>query len=111
MGGGCRYLVSRFADSMLPLPPWAATLTVNVVGCFLIGVVYAFVASAQGGAPWWFRLLWAVGFCGGFTTFSTFINDAMGLLKASEMLGAGLYMCGSILLGFLALWGGYNIIR
>ena len=73
MGGIVRYLVSRlWASSMVSAYPFS-TFTVNVLGCFLIGLVSALPSNS------WLtpgtRLLLTTGFCGGFTTFSTFMNE------------------------------------
>lgn len=61
--------------------PWA-TLTVNVTGSFLIGLFYAL--SAKMGLPDEVRLFLTAGLCGGFTTFSTFSNDSLELLRQGE---------------------------
>ena len=71
LGTLARYGVERAAGRPMPLGfPWA-TLAVNVVGSFVLGVVVTLVVERWPGDRW-LRPLVAVGFCGGFTTFSTF---------------------------------------
>lgn len=83
--------------------PWA-TFTVNIVGSFLIGLFYAW--SARFNLPTEIRLLLTTGLCGGFTTFSTFSNDGLTLLKQGYGSLFLLYVLLSIVLGILAALGG-----
>jgi CrcB protein len=86
--------------------PWhppalpTATLTVNLVGCLLIGVLLTLWTE---GAPpaWWVRPFAAVGFVGGFTTFSTFAVEGVRLVDAGAPALALTYTVGSIVLGLL----------
>ncbi len=79
--------------------PWS-TLTVNVVGSFMIGLFYAL--SAKYNLSTDVRLLLTTGLCGGFTTFSTFSNDSLALLKQGEVTMFIVYICLSVILGVLA---------
>jgi len=72
-------IVSKFFPSTLPY----GTLTVNIVGCFLIGVIYALSEEGNILTPEW-RLFLATGFCGGFTTFSTFSYESIKLIQDRE---------------------------
>ena len=84
--------------------PWA-TFTVNIVGSFLIGLFYAL--SARFNLPTDIRLLLTTGLCGGFTTFSTFSNDSLILLKQGLHGLFLLYVVLSVTLGVAAaLLGG-----
>ena len=92
-GSALRYLISRL------MLPWAvssgfpfSTLTVNVAGSLLIGALMGLGLS--GG----WALLCIVGFCGGFTTFSTFSLETVTLLRAGSYLPAALYMWSSMVL-------------
>lgn len=79
--------------------PWA-TFAVNIVGSFLIGLFYALSAKFQ--LPADVRLLLTAGFCGGFTTFSTFSNDSLELLRAGNWSVFVAYALLSVLLGLAA---------
>lgn len=79
--------------------PWS-TLTVNVIGSFMIGLFYAL--SAKYNLSTDTRLLLTTGLCGGFTTFSTFSNDSLALLKQGEVTMFVIYVCLSVILGVLA---------
>lgn len=89
VGAPCRYLVDRFVSSRVSSGfPWG-TLTVNVLGCFLIG----FVVGTS-----WMPLL-GVGFCGGLTTYSTFSYETVRLLEAEKYRPALLNVLVSVALG------------
>ena len=84
--------------------PWA-TFIVNILGSFLIGLFYAL--SARFNLSTEIRLLLTVGLCGGFTTFSTFSNDGMILIKQGFYGMFFLYTLLSVALGLIAtLTGG-----
>lgn len=109
-GGALRFLVSVQMQRMLPgIFPYG-TLTVNVVGSLLLGVLIYYYSEAGMLADEW-RLVLAVGFCGGFTTFSTFSLETFNLIKDSEWLLAA----GNILLNFvlclLAVFAAFIISR
>jgi len=79
IGAGLRFLVNEaFAARGLTAFPWH-TLTVNVVGSFLMGVAYVAISERLGGSPEW-RTFLATGILGGFTTFSAFSLDVMNLM-------------------------------
>lgn len=86
--------------------PWA-TFAVNIIGSFLIGLFY--VLSARFNLSAEVRMLLTTGLCGGFTTFSTFSNDGLILIKQGFYGLFALYTLLSILLGIFAVWGG-NIL-
>ena len=104
-GSVCRYLVSKMVASSFP---WG-TFTVNVLGSLLIGLLVGLVS--KGNLSPELKLLLVTGFCGGFTTFSTFANESFTMLKASEALLAALYIGLSIIIGIMAVWLGVNIIE
>lgn len=115
IGAGLRYLVNTaFAGPVLasggPQFPWA-TLTVNVAGGFLMGVVYVLVAERLGGSPEW-RVFLATGILGGLTTFSAYSLDMLLLYDAGG-LGARFltYTIGSVVMAFLALATGLWLTR
>ncbi len=89
--------------------PWG-TLTVNVVGCLMIGLIYALAERGNLSTPG-LRLLVAAGFCGGFTTFSAFMSENLAMLRAGDFLPFALYVTGSLLLGLGAVWLGWWLVR
>ena len=110
-GGASRYLCSRWIQSLIPqaLFPWG-TFAVNVTGCFIIGMLYGLIDRHNVLSPA-MRLMLTVGFCGGFTTFSTFINENFLLFSHSAqhvMIASG-YMLASIVTGFAMLYAGYKL--
>ena len=85
--------------------PWA-TFAVNVLGCLLIGLFTGIAASGHLPAQW--KLVLVTGFCGGFTTFSTFMNENYLLAKGhTAMLVA--YTVASLVLGMAALTAGHKL--
>lgn len=88
--------------------PWA-TFTVNIVGSFLIGLFYALSAKFNLSAET--RLFLTAGLCGGFTTFSTFSNDNVAMLRQGEGILCMIYIILSIVLGILACWLGSTITK
>ena len=81
------------------------TLTVNVIGSLLIGILYiVLVERASLGAEW--RALLLVGFLGAFTTFSTFSIETLNLLENGELIKAGANVLLSVVLCILAAWSG-----
>ena len=86
--------------------PWA-TLTCNIVGCFLIGLFYGL--SARCGWSEETRLMLTVGLCGGFTTFSTFSNEGLAMIQAGDYGMYALYTVLSIGLGLPAVFIGHSL--
>ena len=86
----------------------AATLLVNVVGCFLMGLLAAWLVGREGSESW--RLLLGVGLLGGFTTFSAFALDAVTLWRDQPGVALG-YLAASVLASVAALAGGLWLAR
>jgi CrcB protein len=108
--GGAAGSVARYAaGATWPAPagevPWA-TLAVNVVGSFVLGVVLG--ALPPGGGA---RLLLGTGFCGGFTTFSTFSTEVVAIAEHGAAGRAGAYAAGSLALGVAAAAAGAALGR
>lgn len=99
-------LITRYYPSSFP---WA-TLAVNITGCFLIGIIYAFSDKGNLLSPE-MRILLATGFCGGFTTFSTFAYENVSFLREGELLYTFLYIAASIVIGFLATYVGVLVVK
>jgi len=107
-GTMARYLVYRInlLEHFLSLP--LGTLTVNVSGSFLIGILTG-LASKSELLSADMRLFLMAGFCGGFTTFSSFTNENLQLIQNGQFLSAAVYTVISLLLGFLAVFLGYAV--
>lgn len=115
IGAGARY----FVNQLLGIPavaggpiafPWA-TLTVNCVGGFLMGVVFVLVSERLGGSQEW-RVFLATGILGGFTTFSAYSLDTLLLYSGDGLSGRLLfYVAGSVVFSFLALLAGLWLSR
>ena len=109
LGGVLRYLVSLGLAAQKGFP-WA-TLSVNVIGSFLIGLLSGLIARHYGGNGESVRLFSVVGLCGGFTTFSTFSNETFRLLEGSQWLSAAVYVGGSVLAGLVSVYLGYLVSK
>ena len=108
-GGGARYLVGKVLQMMVAESfPWG-TMAVNVIGCFLIGMLSGL--SVGGHISPTTRLVLVTGFCGGFTTFSTFMNENLLLGRDGAMLSAVLYTLLSLALGLIAVIIGYQVVK
>lgn len=108
MGSALRFLASKFVqDNMTGLFPYP-TLAVNVIGCLLIGIFYGLSSRGSLGGDS-AKLLLTTGLCGGFTTFSTFCNENLSLMRGGHAFTILLYTGGSIMLGFIAVAVGYWI--
>jgi len=109
IGGICRYMVTLFIQNKFLTTFPFGTMFVNVLGCFLIGVIYAL--SDRGNlSPLW-RMFLATGMMGGFTTFSTFSNETVSMLRDAEYVPAFSYIAFSIVIGVAATIGGISLIK
>ena len=117
LGGGIgsifRYLVSVFTYSRIdkecltfPLP----TLVVNLLGCFLIGVLIG-LTEKHASFDEQMKLFLITGFCGGFTTFSAFSLENMHLYLSGHYFSLIVYILSSVLLGILLVWSGVLIVK
>ncbi|WP_026055213.1 fluoride efflux transporter CrcB [Anaerophaga thermohalophila] len=105
-----RFLISRYVQlSVVSTFPWG-TFLVNIAGSFLIGVFFGISEKGQFMTAEW-RLFLTVGLCGGFTTFSSFSNDALLLLENNEIFRFVTYAGLSFLLGLLAVFLGRLLIK
>jgi CrcB protein len=110
VGSVARFLSQQAIARIYPSSfPWG-TMLVNIAGCFIIGLVYGLGEKGNILSPE-MRLLLATGFCGGFTTFSSFAYDNVGLLRDGELLYAFLYIAVSVLIGLLAAYLGVLIVK
>lgn len=110
LGGIARYLLSRGIQNSVITSFPLGTFWVNIIGCFLIGLIYGL---SDRGTPISneLRLFLAVGFCGGFTTFSTFSNENLALLRDGSILYFSLYAGLSVFIGLLVTFGGHALTK
>ena len=109
LGGVLRYLVPYWIGAAKGFP-WS-TLTVNVIGSLLIGLLSGLLARYGGAAAESVRAFAVIGFCGGFTTFSTFSNETFRLIEGGQWMSAAGYVGLSLVAGLLAVSVGYLISR
>jgi CrcB protein len=110
LGSISRFLASRYIQENLPLAFPFGTFLVNITGCLLIGLIYGFSEKSPLVTTEW-KMFLAVGFCGGFTTFSTFASENLALLRDSAYLYFFMYTGFSVFLGIGATLLGVIITR
>lgn len=109
--GTCgRFLVGKWCAGMFHGPFPMGTFLVNVIGCFLIGIFFGLLEKAHVMTPGE-NLLLITGFCGGFTTFSSFADDMWVLGSKGEWATCTAYFVATVVIGVLLVWAGRAIIR
>ena len=101
-GSVLRYGVQKAFNAAFPL----GTLSVNILGCFVIGWLWAVTAKGLSESM---RLLLMTGFCGGFTTFSAFTFESVQMMTAGRWTAFFVYTITSVAGGLLATYLGYKI--
>ena len=110
IGSALRYLVNVACGHLFGVNfPWG-TFAVNILGCFLMGLVVA-LGAHKFNMTSEMRVFIATGLLGGFTTFSAFSLDFALLFERKEIGLAGLYLAGSVGLSILALFAGLYLVR
>ena len=111
LGSCSRYFLSQTVNNELGLKHTfpVATFTVNILGCFIIGISIGIIERFQLHSNW--TLLLATGFCGGFTTFSSFSYENHFLLRNDEHLLGLSYILASLLWGIAATFFAISLIR
>jgi len=108
--GGCLGSILRFwlgsyiSGKMGTRFPYG-TLVINITGSFLLGVVFALLTARTNWNPYW-RYLIPIGFIGGYTTFSSFEYETLRMIQDGQMGLGLLYVATSVVIGFVAVWGG-----
>jgi CrcB protein len=110
IGSVLRFYVGQWALRLAgPAFPWG-TLTVNVVGCFVIGVFTEMIIRRLDASPE-LRLLLITGFLGGFTTFSAFSLDAVSLFERGAVVSGAVYIVASVGLSMAGVIAGLALMR
>jgi CrcB protein len=110
IGGMSRYLIGGLIQRMLDTTFPTGTLLINVTGSFLLGAILRYGVETPTLTPE-LRAFLTVGFCGGYTTFSTFSYEAVALLEDGEWERAGVYIGLSLLLSIAATFLGFALAR
>ncbi len=109
-GSVARYLTGMWFGRLFGAGfPWA-TLTVNIVGSFVMGVLVAAMAQVWSPSAE-VRAFLTVGILGGFTTFSTFSLDVASMLQRGELGVAAAYVLSSLIVGIGGLFAGLYLVR
>ena len=114
LGAMARFALNVFLQRDIAFP-WG-TLSANLLGCLVMGAVAHLVATSAwfnetGIVPDQYRLLFAVGFCGSFTTLSALVMELHTMLQRSELLNSFAYLAASILGGFACFYLGFVLLR
>ena len=109
IGGICRYLMSVIIGHAHNGFPWG-TFTANIAGCLFIGILWG-VTNRYPNMSQAFTLMLMVGFCGGFTTFSTLSKEGLAMLQSNNYILFLIYTLGSVALGLMAVGLGYVVTK
>ncbi|MFD0991258.1 fluoride efflux transporter CrcB [Mariniflexile jejuense] len=113
LGGGfgsvLRYIIGKYLNNTETGIPYG-TFTANILGSLFIGIILG-LAAKNNTLSQNQTLLLATGFCGGFTTFSTFAYENHVFLKAGDFTSFAIYTIASFIIGFLAVFLGMYLVR
>ena len=110
IGSVCRYFGQQFVQLHFPSSLPLGTMMVNITGCFIIGIVYALSGRNDLLSPD-LRIFLATGFCGGFTTFSSFAYENVSMVLDGEFFYTSIYLLISVVIGFGAVHAGILLIK
>ncbi len=108
-GAVARYFIQTHLPHRPGSYPWG-TFLVNIAGCLLIGIIYG-IAEKNKVMTHELRLLLVIGFCGSFTTFSTFAAENLNLLQLGNYLNVAVNIILSVVLGLAAVYTGIFFTR
>ena len=108
LGSMCRYGIAKILQPFEFVFPWA-TFLANIISCIVLGALIGWFLknSAQDS----FKLLWLTGFCGGFSTFSTFTYETYALLQDGNYFYAFTNICFSIFVCLISIWLGLRLVQ
>ena len=108
LGAMARYFVTTNLAGKLGSFP-LGTFAANILGSFFMGLVVGIIAGRASLEN--FRLLAAVGFLGGFTTFSTFSAETLNLIQGGQIFSAAINIFGSVIAGIFAVFAGLSLTK
>lgn len=107
LGAVCRYFVTTALAGKFGNFP-AGTFAANILGSFVMGLVLGILI---GRSSEHFRLFAAVGFLGGFTTFSSFSAETLNLIQSGQIFSASINVFGSVVAGIFAVAAGFTLTK
>lgn len=110
LGSALRYFTGRWVAGFYTQTFPMATLMANVSACFILGLVIGLADHKQLLSPA-SRVFWAAGFCGGFSTFSTFSQETLSLFQTGQHVSSMLYVLVSVVLCLIATLTGQYIAK
>ncbi|MDH3984409.1 MAG: fluoride efflux transporter CrcB [Gammaproteobacteria bacterium] len=114
LGAMARFALNVFMQRDVAFP-WG-TLGANLLGCLILGMIAHLIAHStwfndSGIIPDQYRLLFAIGFCGSFTTLSTMVMELNTMLQRNELFYSFTYLFGTLVGGFACFYFGFAILR
>ncbi|MCA4809308.1 fluoride efflux transporter CrcB [Empedobacter falsenii] len=109
-GSVARFLISYAIAKVSTSPFPIATFLTNSIGCFLIGILYAYSIKNNIGNTY-FNFLFITGFCGGFTTFSSFSYENFNLIQQQNVMTSLVYILSSVIIGIIFTLIGFRLIK